>query len=428
MDSINNNNTSSLLAFEDAPKDTASHLTTLSPAKDHLGHVESEPEAQEEDHDFEKEHSIARCCDCGAAKRFTTTRNYDSLCDACQHELCGMCTEYDDDNHSILSDEGEEDAEGQEQFRIHDDEADEAIAQVQDATLPISSIIEGGFNELNFFREAFKSPGLKLKAQSLAIELKWRISFEAVKPEARTIRVIWSHSQNSWTCRCHSPANLMPFMLKAFQGALRTRALRFLFAKAPHVGLDAYPWFRYDTDTLFFEYNRCGSRAIDTQEYVDAIQAAARCLNAHVTAGNPVVARLEVTWCQRQDEPSEILNFFRRVNGIETLTLRSHDHYCDAYEDDQTNMANRLQYDPSDMQKMVNSGLLLDYPFNVKLLEADGGEIVFGNKPLPGRGEGEDSDEDDSDLDEDGSEAASEEEDEEDEEEDEEDEEEDELI
>ncbi|KAH6723864.1 hypothetical protein BKA61DRAFT_686749 [Leptodontidium sp. MPI-SDFR-AT-0119] len=412
MNSTNTNNTSGLLAFEDASKDTASPSAppspTLSPSKDNVDHVESESEVEEEDDNYRKEHQIARCCECKTVKQFTTNRKYDLLCDACKHDMCHICTEYDEDNHSILSDEGEEDAEGQEQFRIHDDEADEAIAQVEDKTLPISSIMEKGFNEINFFREAFDSPHLKTRAQSLALELKYKISFEALKPEERTIRAVWTHSENSWTYRCHTPANLMPFIIKAFQGNLRTRALRSHFEKAPHLGLDAYPWFRYDSDTLYFEYRRCGSRSFDAQEYVDAMKAAARHLNAHVTAGNPVIGRLELTWCQRQDGPSEILGFFRRINGIETITLRAHDHYTDAYEDYQTNSSNRLQYDPSDMQKMVNRGELRGYPFVVKLMDVDGDEMVFGAKPLPGRGEDYDSDGDNSDEEEDGSENGSE--------------------
>lgn len=60
------------------------------------------------------------------------------------------------------------------------------------------------------------------------------------------------------------------------------------------------------------------------------------------------------------------------------------------------------------MQKMVNRGELRGYPFVVKLMDVDGDEMVFGAKPLPGRGEDYDSDGDNSDEEEDGSENGSE--------------------
>ncbi|KAH7343044.1 hypothetical protein BKA65DRAFT_587385 [Rhexocercosporidium sp. MPI-PUGE-AT-0058] len=146
---------------------------------------------------------------------------------------------------------------------------------------------------------------------------------------------------------------------------------------ALYLGCDAYPWYQYHFDTLFFNYRRCGSRYVDSQEFADAMKTAAYHLHAHFEAGNPVIACIIISWCQRQGEPSQIRDPFCEIDGIESFTLYSHDHF-DAYESSAINDAICLQYHPSEMQKMANRGDLCGYPF----------------KPLPGAGEGYTSDED----------------------------------
>lgn len=170
---------------------------------------------------------------------------------------------------------------------------------------------------------------------------------------------------------------------------------------------DAFPWFRYDSDTLFLDYKRCGTRWVDNQEIVDAMNYAAGRLSAHIAAGNPVIARIRMSWCQIQDDPREILGFFRTIPGIESIDLEGHGHYKGAYESDMTNFTIKWQYDPSKMQKMVNRGSLRGYPFVVRLFKCcDGSEIIFGKKPAQDCGDGpSDDDENGSDSEENGSEA-----------------------
>ncbi|KAL2075277.1 hypothetical protein VTL71DRAFT_220 [Oculimacula yallundae] len=347
----------------------------------------------------EVRHEKTRCCNCTTIEQFSTDENDMFFCDKCGHDRCDTCHEYDSDNHSILS-EFDEFSEYPEQYRIDDDEADESLALLEKGNLPISSILEDGFNHLNIVLEAFDNHEIaaraRARAKSSSNEMKFEIAFEALKPDERTIRAVWSHSKKLWTYRCSNPPNKMPFILQAFYRVLRLRALRVLFKTAPHLGHDAYPWFRYDSDSLYLEYKRCGSRDYDEREYVDAIRSAALSLRDHVAAGLPPVAHLQITWCQNQDSCTEILDFFRHIGGIESIDLKAHDHYKGAYQNGQTNMPNELQYDPSDMQKMVNRGELHGYPFVVRLFKCDGEEIVYGVRPLQGRGDG-DSDENDDD-------------------------------
>ena len=172
-----------------------------------------------------------------------------------------------------------------------------------------------------------------------------------------------------------------------------------LFSAAPRTAVDAYPWFNYDTDRLFFEYERCGSRDRDIQEYVRSMKIAAKHLRDHVDAFGPRVKHIELTWCQRAEHAGEVLHHFHGIDGLESIDLICHDHYKDAYQDRMTNHANRWQYDPSEIQYMVNRGRLegdpKPYSFKVRLFGWDGIEYIFGTKPCPGRGGAdEDSDED----------------------------------
>lgn len=89
---------------------------------DHLSDVLTSSE------DFDKEYKTLRCCTCTTVKQFTNDNDGDFFCTACKHGKCRSCTEYDYDNHSILGDEYEVDEEGVELWRVHDDEADKAIA------------------------------------------------------------------------------------------------------------------------------------------------------------------------------------------------------------------------------------------------------------------------------------------------------------
>ena len=242
----------------------------------------------------------------------------------------------------------------------------------------------------------------------MAAELKTMIAFEALTPDARPVKLAWSHRNRHWTYR-RDKANKVPFIIIAFNGALKTRAMNQLFSAAPRTAVDAYPWFNYDTDRLFFEYERCGSRDRDVREYIRSMEIAAKHLRDHADDMLPRVKHIELTWCQRAESPAEFLRHFNGIEGLESIDLICHDHYKDAYEDRMTNHANRWQYDPSEIQYMVNRGRLegepRPYSFKVRLFGWDGDEYIFGTKPCPGRGDAdEDSDEDSDEESNDGSE------------------------
>ncbi|CZS94445.1 uncharacterized protein RCO7_10107 [Rhynchosporium graminicola] len=266
----------------------------------------------------------------------------------------------------------EHDYDRERKYRCYNDEADKAIAKVADPNIPHSYILEDGVDDLDFFDVAFDEFKKETRTgrQVLAPELKYQIAFEVLMPEPRVIRAIWRRSTKCLTYRAHRPANMMPFILKAFGGFLRARALRFV-DPAPDLGCPSYPWFQYNSDTLFIDYRRYGSRDVDAQEYVDAIKLAAKKLQVHVNAGKPVVARLRV-------------RVFRNIAGIESINLNAHDHYH-TWEDATTQYQHRNQWDPARMQKMVNNSDLIGtppYPFTVRLFKCDSTEFIYGDKPL----------------------------------------------
>ncbi|XMA15265.1 hypothetical protein WAI453_008056 [Rhynchosporium graminicola] len=402
-------NSSVRLYVDSSPTSTREFRTPDAPPSPSLSDIEDsfEEESPESVEDYIPEnHESSKCCLCDAYGPFTYGNySFEWLCDKCDHERCDDCTLYDEDNYSMLSGcSDEHDYDRERRYRCYDDEADEAIAKVADPNIPHSYILEDGVDDLDFFEVAFDEFKKETRTgrQVLAPELKYQIAFEVLMPEPRVIRAIWSHSTKCLTYRAHRPANMMPFILKAFGGFLR--ALRFV-DPAPDLGCPSYPWFQYNSDTLFIDYRRCGSRDVDAQEYVDAIKLAAKKLQVHVNAGKPVVARLRVSWCQNYENPHEILGVFRNIAGIKSINLDAHDHYH-TWEDATTQYQHRNQWDPARMQKMVNNGDLVGtppYPFTVRLFKCDGTEFVYGDKPLREEWEENDSSDDGDEDEEDGS-------------------------
>ncbi|KAK0124194.1 hypothetical protein ONS95_009175 [Cadophora gregata] len=148
-----------------------------------VSHAFEEYNPSEPEHgakDFGREHETARC-ECTTVKQFFTNIDGDFFCTACKHEQCYLCTEYNDDNHSILSDEGQGNEEGEELWRIHDDEADVAIARVKQPNVPVSSIVELGTNDINFVTAAFDAKRLKSRLENISNECKLLIAFESLK-------------------------------------------------------------------------------------------------------------------------------------------------------------------------------------------------------------------------------------------------------
>lgn len=153
--------------------------------------------------------------------------------------------------------------------------------------------------------------------------VKLEIAALVLLPENQTIRVIWNHDVREWTYR----GNDIPFVQFGFPG-LRAVAKEFLH-RAPCLYKKHYNLLvNYPTADFSFEYNRCGSRTEDDDEYLEAMQGAAEIVRCHNNERpNQMMRNLTLSWCPRHDDPRAVLRYFRNIPGLKKVDLVTHAHY-----------------------------------------------------------------------------------------------------
>lgn len=127
----------------------------------------------------------------------------------------------------------------------------------------------------------------------------------------------------------------------------------------------------YSTAAFNFEYNRCGSRAEDYDEYLQAMEDAASIVMDHNSnPENPEIRTLQLSWCPRHNNPRSILEDFDDIPGLEQVDLVTHGHYKRGGRAD----FNLRDEEEQDMRYMVMYELD-DYSFGVKMFNHWGVEI-----------------------------------------------------
>jgi hypothetical protein len=210
---------------------------------------------------------------------------------------------------------------------------------------------------------------------SLPNLVKLEIAALLLLKENQTVRVIWDHDNRSWVYR----GNGIPFVQFGFPG-LRTAAKEFL-DRVPCLYDQEYNLLvHYPTADFSFEYNRCGSRPEDDDEYLEAMQDAARIVGRHNNqTAKAKIRHLSLSWCPRHDDPSAILQHFHSIPGLEKVDLSTHAHYRRGTGFD-SNL--RDEEEASDKWHVENS--LQHYPFEIRMFNHWGVQL----------GEDEDEDED----------------------------------
>lgn len=153
--------------------------------------------------------------------------------------------------------------------------------------------------------------------------VKLEIAALVLLPENQTIRVIWNHDARVWIYR----GNDIPFVQFGFRG-LRAAAKEFL-DRAPCLYDQEYNLLvDYPTADFSFEFNRCGSRTEDDDEYLEAMKDAARIVRRHNNQrAKPKIRNLSLSWCPRHEDPRAVLRYFRSIPGLVRVDLSTHAHY-----------------------------------------------------------------------------------------------------
>jgi hypothetical protein len=127
----------------------------------------------------------------------------------------------------------------------------------------------------------------------------------------------------------------------------------------------------YETAEFCFDYNRCGSRAEDDDEYLQAMGDAAEFVRNHNSKPqNPEIRALNLSWCPRHGDPISILQDFADIPGLEKVDLVTHGHYNRGGRAD----FNLRDEEEEDMRYMVMYKLD-HYTFDVKMFNHWGVEI-----------------------------------------------------
>lgn len=117
----------------------------------------------------------------------------------------------------------------------------------------------------------------------------------------------------------------------------------------------------YPTADFNFEYNRCGSRTQDDDEYLEAMRSAARIVRRHHNERpNLIIRSLRLSWSPRHDHLHTVLRYFRNIPGLEKVDLVTHAHYRRGTGFD-SNL--RDEEEANDQWHVKNS--LQRYPFEV---------------------------------------------------------------
>ncbi len=152
------------------------------------------------------------------------------------------------------------------------------------------------------------------------------ILLEAYFPRPRRIRVVYDTNKRVWTYRCSNPANKVPFIIHGLNGALASKENPY-FEKAPYMGVDAYPFFNPEIDTLHLVFDSCDGSFNNMRKYFNAMKQAVQTLTRHShTPGSAPIRRLRLDWCTNMTSLQQILGLLRRVKHLEKVTVAAHDH------------------------------------------------------------------------------------------------------
>src|SRR6187402_2780752 len=113
----------------------------------------------------------------------------------------------------------------------------------------------------------------------------------------RYIYTSWDHFESVWSYRAFERKNQIPASIYGYGGLMKADAM-VLYKPAPQLDLKAFPYFNYRTDTLVFQYRRCGNSEDDVDEYITAMHSAGQFLARHQQqSAAPGLRFLEVAYC-----------------------------------------------------------------------------------------------------------------------------------
>ncbi|KAG4434204.1 hypothetical protein IFR05_010305 [Cadophora sp. M221] len=271
----------------------------------------------------------------------------------------------------------------EERYRIVNHEARNAMRLVKTPDYPVNGLVELGPPDETFMGGAAKLP----------TELKAVILVEKFLPGPRVIRAVYNGANRGFTYRCTYPPNKLPYVIYGL-GKLMKPLARTIFKAAPYMGIDVYPFFNPEIDTIAFEFLSCETGSKGSDRYINAVRRAAKLLRTHAkTVGSAPVRRIQITWCHNEQTTLRVLNSFRGIPNLEKVTLLAHDHYTGAKFDPELGDYNYLreyEYEPRDMRAMVSSGEMdgsiwpenkpnakfRPYPFEIDMLDHNGEKVL----------------------------------------------------
>lgn len=221
---------------------------------------------------------------------------------------------------------------------------------------------------------------------NLPNEIKAQISFDALFPGPRDIRVIWSRTEKRWSYLSLLKPNKAPFVVKGFAGAMKHYCNHSL-KPAPTLSSEPpYKWFNYDTDTLVFDYTHCGSDEAEIDNFEVAMKTAVRmlCRSRNANPYQRELKKLQITYCAQlynNEGPSRFLPWLEKIKGLKKVILRAHDHY-EAERNDGVSERDWYHIDFFYMDMSAEDDDLLCYPFKVELYAACGTYIGPNMSPI----------------------------------------------
>ncbi|KAH7343043.1 hypothetical protein BKA65DRAFT_303624 [Rhexocercosporidium sp. MPI-PUGE-AT-0058] len=274
------------------------------------------------------------------------------------------------------------------EYEIINTEAGDALELIESPNYSLDGLVELGPQDETFMGAASRLPN----------ELKAMILIEKFLPGPRVIRAIYSDVDEAYTYRCLHPANKLPYVAYGLNSLMAPLAGT-IFSPAPWMGMDAYPFFNPNLDTISFEYLSCkkSDDADSNKSYIKAMQCAGKYLRWHAkTPGAAPVRNIKVSWCHNEPIVEWVLNSFRGIPNLDKVTLLAHDHYTGAVSPDDSSEIeeyHRLrlhEFEPRDMRALVSSGELngsrwpenkegariLRYPFKVELRDQWGARVL----------------------------------------------------
>ena len=155
-------------------------------------------------------------------------------------------------------------------------------------------------------------------------------AFHAYLPGPRDIRAIWAVDIECWVYFSLRQPNTLPFVTHGFGGAMK-QYIQQVFNPAPALGLYMpYPFFNFEHDVLFLDYNICSNTKEGLEQYNNAIRHGMCMLQLYYESvpRPPKLKTLKISYCPRMlsgDYLPEENCPLAEIIGVERIILVAHE-------------------------------------------------------------------------------------------------------